>query len=267
MTPTREANQVAQILAGKLKDDGFIGPKSKARFREVLGITDLPKHRLVAGIIQKKSQGPGIPPGIPELELDFWYGPATDYAVEAWMDFFENRDQDPREDEVKPGGWKAPWKPAPKCYKPTDRQMIKRYGEPGTGQETFTIPYPVRLAWNPDEIVTRITMHYSLVERTISALENIAQSYPESERAALGLNLYGGALNVRKKRGGTTWSAHAFGAAIDWDPDHNRLRWGSDRARFAGSEYDRWWAIWENHGFTNLGRCFDFDWMHVQANP
>jgi hypothetical protein len=25
--------------------------------------------------------------------------------------------------------------------------------------------------------------------------------------------------------------------------------------------------IWEKHGFMSLGRCFDFDWMHLQANP
>lgn len=70
---------------------------------------------------------------------------------------------------------------------------------------------------------------------------------------------------MRKMRGGSKWSMHAWGIAIDIDPSNNRLRWGKDKARLARPEYDEWWQIWEGHGWTSLGRVKDYDWMHIQA--
>jgi hypothetical protein len=58
---------------------------------------------------------------------------------------------------------------------------------------------------------------------------------------------------------------HAYGVAIDFDSEHNQMRWGSDRARFAKSDYDAWWGYWEEAGWVSLGRERNYDWMHVQA--
>jgi hypothetical protein len=58
---------------------------------------------------------------------------------------------------------------------------------------------------------------------------------------------------------------HAWGVAVDYDPEHNKFKWGWDRAAFARSEYDAWWKIWEDEGWTSLGRTRNFDWMHIQA--
>ena len=66
-------------------------------------------------------------------------------------------------------------------------------------------------------------------------------------------------------RGGTRWSTHAWGIAIDYDPDRNQLKWGRDRAAFARPEYDAWWRLWEEEGWVSLGRTRNYDWMHVQA--
>ena len=66
-------------------------------------------------------------------------------------------------------------------------------------------------------------------------------------------------------RGGSAWSVHTWGAALDFDPENNQLRWNRSRARFARPEYERWWRFWEEEGFVSLGRARDFDWMHVQA--
>jgi hypothetical protein len=81
----------------------------------------------------------------------------------------------------------------------------------------------------------------------------------------LRLDLYGGCFSPRKKRGGTSWSTHAWAVALDFDPERNRMPWGRDRAAFAHPEYDPWWALWESEGWVSLGRTADFDWMHVQA--
>jgi hypothetical protein len=81
----------------------------------------------------------------------------------------------------------------------------------------------------------------------------------------LGLNLFGGCLNVRKMRGGSSWSIHSWGAAIDLDPDNNQLRWDNNKATFAKSDYDPFWEIVEKEGWTSLGRRKNYDWMHFQA--
>jgi hypothetical protein len=83
----------------------------------------------------------------------------------------------------------------------------------------------------------------------------------------LNLHRFGGCLNLRNKRGGTSLSTHAWAAAIDWWPSKNPLRATRRTARLAWSDYRPFFDIWEAHGFMSLGRCYDFDWMHVQANP
>ena len=79
------------------------------------------------------------------------------------------------------------------------------------------------------------------------------------------LDIYGGCYAPRKKRGGSTWSTHAWAIALDFDPDRNQLNWGRDKASFARPEYDDWWDCWEAEGWVSLGRERNFDWMHVQA--
>ncbi|MCB1809828.1 MAG: M15 family peptidase, partial [Candidatus Competibacteraceae bacterium] len=66
-------------------------------------------------------------------------------------------------------------------------------------------------------------------------------------------------------RGGSNWSAHSWGIALDWDPEHNQLKWMHDQASLASSDYDDWWRFWEEEGWVSLGRSRNFDWMHVQA--
>ena len=66
-------------------------------------------------------------------------------------------------------------------------------------------------------------------------------------------------------RGGTQYSMHSWGIAIDFDPERNQLNWGRDRARLAAADCVPFWDIWEAEGWVSLGRARNFDWMHVQA--
>jgi len=58
---------------------------------------------------------------------------------------------------------------------------------------------------------------------------------------------------------------HAWGVALDFDPNRNQLNWGRDRASFSHPDYDNWWKCWEEEGWISLGRKRNFDWMHIQA--
>jgi len=91
-----------------------------------------------------------------------------------------------------------------------------------------------------------------------------AKHYGEKEFRKLGLDLFGGCYNYRNMRGGTSLSTHAYGVAVDHDPERNQLRWGKDRAEFAKPVYDPFWAIVEAQGAVSLGRARNYDWMHFQ---
>ena len=82
----------------------------------------------------------------------------------------------------------------------------------------------------------------------------------------LGIDLFGGCFNYRQMRGGTEWSRHAFGIAIDLDPSRNQLKETARTARFAGPEYKTMIDIFYKHGFKSLGREKDYDWMHFEIS-
>ena len=111
----------------------------------------------------------------------------------------------------------------------------------------------------------RISCHIKVEASLTRVLEAVATKYSAQEIDDLGLNLFGGCFNKRKKRGGSTWSTHSWGMALDFDPAQNRLKWGRDKASFARPEFVPWWECWEAEGWVSLGRERNFDWMHVQA--
>jgi len=82
----------------------------------------------------------------------------------------------------------------------------------------------------------------------------------------LGIDLFGGCFNYRKMRGGSSYSVHAWGLAIDLDPARNTLNETSKTARFARPEYKALIDIFYKHGFVSLGREANYDWMHFQWN-
>ena len=91
------------------------------------------------------------------------------------------------------------------------------------------------------------------------------KTYGEKEVIRLKLDTFGGCVNVRKMRGGSSWSIHSWGAAVDLNPDNNQLKWGKPQATFSKAEYNDFWKIVQAEGWTSLGKERNFDWMHFQA--
>lgn len=149
---------------------------------------------------------------------------------------------------------------------PSQSGVSKYYGKVGENQTTLKLPYPMLIAWDKAKIVTKFSVHEKVHDSAKRCLERIANEYPDEDvRRKLGINLWGGCLNVRKMRGGSAWSMHSWGIAIDFDPDRNQLKWGSDQARLAKKDCEMFWKIWEEEGWLSLGRSRNYDWMHVQA--
>ena len=143
--------------------------------------------------------------------------------------------------------------------------MNAYFGPIGENQEKLDLPYPLVLAWDTSAIVKKVTCNVKIHKSLYTIFENTLKTYGLDEIKKLKLDNFGGCLNVRKMRGGSSWSIHSWGAAIDLDPDRNQLKWGKDKATFAKKEYEPFWKIVESEGWISLGRKKNYDWMHFQA--
>ena len=150
----------------------------------------------------------------------------------------------------------------------TTQQTIKKYGTPNiTGEGylvTINLPYPMRLAWDTDTTVTKLRCHKLVAGSFEAVFKDILATDGLPKIKELGIDLFGGCFNFRKMRGGSAWSKHSWGIAIDLDPARNTLKETSKTARFARPEYKAMIDIFYKHGFISLGREKNFDWMHFE---
>lgn len=151
----------------------------------------------------------------------------------------------------------------------SEQYLIKKYGVPskdGKGYlTTIKLPYPMFLNWQTKTIIKSFQCHKLIANRLVAVFTDILNHYGIDEIKRLQLDDYGGCHNYRPKRGGTTLSLHAWGLAVDLDPDRNLLHETSKTARFARPEYKAMIDIWYKHGFESLGREKNYDWMHFQV--
>lgn len=138
------------------------------------------------------------------------------------------------------------------------------FGSPGTHQVTIDLPFPFRIAWEPEKQITRTSCNEKCRDEMVRIWTNTLKHYGLAKLKELRLDMFGGCLNVRKKRGGTGWSMHAFGIAWDVDPDRNQLKWKRAQATLDDALYEPFWQIVEAEGAISLGRARDYDWMHYQ---
>jgi hypothetical protein len=150
----------------------------------------------------------------------------------------------------------------------TTNEIVKKYGKPNeTGEgylTTILLPYPMKLAWDVDTKVTKMRCHKLAAEPFLKVFNDLLAHYGLKEIERLGIDLFGGCFNYRKMRGGTSWSTHAWGIAIDIDPARNKLKETAKTARFARPEYKEMIDIFYRHGFISLGIEKGYDWMHFQ---
>lgn len=140
------------------------------------------------------------------------------------------------------------------------------YGQMGKHLKRLELPYKMRLAWDRDTWISGFSIHEKCHDSAARAFARIAETFDETRRRDLGIDVFSGCLTApRKKIGGSTWSMHSWGIAIDFDDQRNRLRWGRDRARLGQPDAAPFWEIWEAEGWVSLGRAANYDWMHVQA--
>jgi len=186
-------------------------------------------------------------------KIDGIAGPRYDYGLELYQNYL--RDIDPSEPAIshQPPIW------------PRQKDIQKFYGSPGENQVLLVTPYPLYLDWELSTKIQRFSIHEKCHDSAKRVMERVADYYGLERIHELGLDQFGGCLNVRKMRGGSAMSMHSWGIAIDWDANRNTLRMNSSQASLAKAPSAKFLDLWEEEGWISLGRERNFDWMHVQA--
>jgi hypothetical protein len=237
--------------------DGIAGPVTMAGLARVEGLNPLwPKTRQLTGFIQIVAREHEIDAG----PVDGLWGPQTEAAFNQLVYLEKHGSLQPswRPDEIiiqNPNQWPLQH----------SREFQEYFGERCTRQTTIELPYDMKLSWRLSTRVRQTNCHENIAGSLVRVLQKVKDIYGNTEISRLRLDHFGGCYNDRKVRNGTLWSMHAWGIALDFDPDHNKLNWGRDRAAFSHPDYDEWWKCWEEEGWISLGRKRNFDWMHIQA--
>lgn len=240
--------------------DGLIGPATRVAVKIIETNARSPREewpwpRRIVAAAQRCLAARGLYAG----SIDGLAGPQTAAAVAVYH----------RERLPKPSP--SPATVAGKTVWPRRRDaraMIDMFGEPGGPQATAgrcKLPFDFIIAWDDDQRIRSFACNSRVADDLTAIFAEAARHYGEAEFRRLRLDRWGGCFADRKMRGSrTTTSTHAWGIAVDLDPENNQLRWGRDRAQLALPEYDAWWRIVEAHGAVSLGRMKNYDFMHWQ---
>jgi len=135
------------------------------------------------------------------------------------------------------------------------------YGPPGDESQLVMIdfPYPMLYDGRP---VTRTRVHRRCADSLLRVLRDIAGLLPSAPHLRDAAQDYGGIYNFRKKRGGTSYSLHAYGAAIDLDADDNTFR---DPWPLKADMPLEIIEAFAREGWVSAAAFWGYDAMHFQA--
>ena len=239
--------------------DGKWGPQTAGEARVLLARYKAQVHQRGSLQVAVEQLVMKIVGGLAVGPVDGLVGPVTEKARThwtrgKWRDGLETQlDGDARFPAAVQNTW------------PTEDKMEEFYGAPGTNQVMLILPFPMVLAWERGTEITRFSINKKCHDSALRVYNRVLSDYGIEGIRSLGFDIFGGCLNVRPKRGGSSLSTHAFGAAIDTDPARNSLRSNKQNATLANPVCDKFWQAWTDEGWLSLGKARDFDWMHVQA--
>lgn len=246
--------------------DGLIGPKTLAAMHDLeshhrslytfdpSSTTDARRH---AAALQAGLKQLGHDPGL----VDGWWGVNTEEALNAFL-FKTAHGRDEVIERTPSAGF------TPSSSVPHQNDVASIYGQPGeqvkSRLRTIDLPFPLRLDWNLRKKVSRVTIHRDCAEQLVAALSAVRDHYGAERMHELGIDRYAGGYNHRKMRGGSKWSMHAYGCAVDFYAAPNGLRARCPQALFCGAEYQPFLDIMQEHEWLPALRLWGADAMHFQ---
>lgn len=249
--------------------DGKIGPKSRTAINKILDAYKIPHSRwsnsrrfiALEQIFYKEQK-------ISVGAVDGKVGPLTTHAREVYAAKQVTGWRDTAEEIA------AVVKPAPvvkvatasKVTRwPTQSGVRAFFGGVGTNQAQCELPFEMVLSWDMKTKLRRFSCHKLVKDPLERIWGRTLEWYGYAKIKELRLDRWGGCLNVRPMRGGSNYSMHAWGIAVDMDPDRNGLKTTWKNAAFSKPEYKKFIEFWYDEGFINLGVERNYDAMHFQA--
>ena len=239
--------------------DGNPGPKTMAAVDQILAGTGArwSKKRKLVGAAQKILNDAGFEAGL----VDGYDGHNTRNAFEQWQ-------------YAKIHGKREVVSRAPTGRKvgatdlPRQADVGRFYGRPGaqikSRLKTIQLPFSLRIDYNLRQRTSKMTVHEKCAPSLLAAMIAVREHYGEEQMKVLGLDRYAGGYNHRKMRGGSKWSMHSYGCAVDFYAAPNGLRLRCPQALFCGPDYVTFLDIMERHSWLPAVRLWGADAMHFQ---
>jgi hypothetical protein len=152
--------------------------------------------------------------------------------------------------------------PAMIVWPSPDAASLRRfYGEPGDESQLVSITFPFPMFYD-GKLVKTTRVHHKCAASLLRILNEIGAKYFANRGVMEEAEDYGGCFNFRPKRGGSTWSLHAYGAAIDLDADDNTFR---DHWPMLADMPLEIMEAFAREGWVAAGAFWGYDAMHFQA--
>jgi hypothetical protein len=100
-------------------------------------------------------------------------------------------------------------------YIGTDGQLDPRWQPDFLAKAS--LPFPLRLAWDPSQVISRMTCHRRMTGVFYSVFASIQERGLQDR-----ITSFGGCFAFRPQRTGSKLSAHSWGLAIDLNPETNQ---------------------------------------------
>jgi len=105
----------------------------------------------------------------------------------------------------------------------TQEALREFYGEPGDESNLVVVEFPYPMFYDGKRVL-KSRCHFKVAASLKRILTQIGNLYANDREILEEAEDYGGIFNFRHKRGGTSYSVHSWGAAIDLDADDNTFR-------------------------------------------
>lgn len=152
--------------------------------------------------------------------------------------------------------------PSPSPWPKSDQASLRAfYGEPGDESQLTSITFPFPMFYE-GKLVKSTRVHKKCAESLLRVLTAIGKSHGNDAGIMEEAQDYGGVFNFRLKRGGTSYSLHAYGAAIDLDADDNTFKEHWPMQADMPLEIMEAFA---REGWISAGAFWGYDAMHFQA--
>jgi hypothetical protein len=103
----------------------------------------------------------------------------------------------------------------------------------------ITLPYNLRLAWDHRKNISTFKCHTLLADRFNAVFEDVARQGFASKAIS-----FGGCFDFRLKRSDTGLSTHAWGIAIDLNPETNQTGTRGDMAPEIITIFQKFGFVW-----------------------